>query len=115
MTGIKLMSVGIPVGENTNARKPDLDHARTVIDYLNRGYRITAKAKDTPMWTISFSKGPDGKLFSNQQGADDDTINLMKRVNYGTDDGRLYDNQPDWVGDLIKLCRSISGDQVCWH
>jgi hypothetical protein len=115
MHNITLTTVGQKIGERTNARKPDLDHARTIIEYLERGYRITAKAKDTPMWSVSFSKGPDGKLFSNQKESDDDTINYMKRVNYGIDDGRLHDNQPDWVAELIRLSRSISGAAIHWH
>ena len=115
MHNIKLTTVGQKVGVRTAARKPDLDHARTILEYLERGYRITASAKDTPMWTVSFSRGPKGKLYSNQTGADENTINHMKRLNYGNDDGRLHDNAPDWTSELIKLTCSISGENIHWH
>tara|TARA_R110000868_G_scaffold172746_3_gene408713 strand:- start:1990 stop:2337 length:348 start_codon:yes stop_codon:yes gene_type:complete len=115
MTNIKLRTVGQKVGVRTNARKPDLDHAQTILEYLEKGYRITASAETTPMWTVSFSRGLKGKLFVNQEGADENSENLLKRVNYGNDDGRLYDDQPDWVDELFRLVCLVTQPNTYWH
>ena len=116
MTKIKLTTSGLPIGKRTNMRKIDVDHAHTIIEYCGRGYVIRAEADNTPWWTMSFIEGPKGKVFTNMpEATKEDDRNIFIRPHYGNDDGRLYDDQPSWQHDLIKLCRVTGGDNIHWH
>ena len=115
-TKIRLTTSGVPVGERTNSRGLDLDHAQTIIEYTGRGYVVTAKSETSPMWSVSFGDGARGTLFSNDPDwVEEDTRNVFVRPHYGVDDGRLYDDQPDWIGQLTALCRAASGHTINWH
>jgi hypothetical protein len=115
MTKIKLTTSGLPVGERTNLRKLDIDHALTIIEFTGRGYHVRATANEG-LWSLSFYEAGKGKIFVNMpETTKEDDRNIFIRPYYGNDDGRLYDNQPDWQHKLIQLCRTAGGPNIHWH
>lgn len=106
----------MPVGKRINSRAIDLDHAQTIIEFTERGYHVWAKSESTPMWSLTFYEAGAGQLFSNQDPpARDGDRNIFIRPYYGSEDGRLHDNQPDWTFELIKLVKSVAGPNIHIH
>lgn len=100
MTKIKLTTSGLPVGERTTARVPDIDHARDIVEYTARGYTIAAVDTDK-VWRVIFT------------GA---TGLMLARTYFHTEDARLLDREVpewtyqlvDWVAKLLPPDRSIA-------
>lgn len=95
---IQLTTAGIRI--EGRVRAPDLDHAVTIIDHLRRGYTVTAKRKDDPLWVVSFMRYPD-KAFSNQPDGTTETFRMY--VTYWNENAALTDEMPpEWVGQLER-------------
>ena len=108
MEKIRLSVVGQPVGENTRLRAPDLDHASTIHEFGPRYGIVTARPAEG-IWTLSIMFH-EGAPFSNSP---EGTIRTVRfRPHYGSDDGRLYDNQPQWIDKLTELVRSTAPEGV---
>ena len=95
---IVLKTAGLPLPGRK--REPDMDHATQIIELVNRGYSINA-SDDESMWSITFSRMVDN-AFSNQPEGTKEVLRMF--LNYGTENGALFDNQPPpWCARLAKF------------
>ena len=108
LTKIQLFVSLTKVGENTRSRPPDLDHATTIHEMGPSNKIITARPSDGGPWTLSFvfhegafSNSPEGTIRT-----------ISYRPHFGMDDGRLYDNEPEWIGKLITLVKKTAPEGV---
>ena len=105
---IKLTTSGLPVGRNVRVRTVDMDHARDIIEFTNRGYHVAARS-DADVWSVHFysvidrKNDPKHKVFSNQP---DGTTDAMIVHVYKLNDATL-DPHPEWVTKLIGLVDSV--------
>jgi len=109
MQKIRLRTAGVPLGENLRARQPDLDHANTIHEFGPRYKIITAVNADGGLWTLSIIFH-EGAPFSNSPEGTTRTIRF--RPHKGMDDGRLYDDQPEWIDEVTRLVRATAPEGV---
>lgn len=109
MTKIKLYMSTTQIGENLRSREPDLDHATTIHEMgPGRGKTITARPSDGGPWTLSIYF-TEGAFVNSPEG----TIRTVQfRPHFGMDDGRLYDDQPEWITKLISLVKKTAPEGV---
>ena len=80
-------------------RRPDMDHATTIIDHVRRGYIITARVKDAP-WSVSIYGTPKRSFINQPEGTEEV---IFWRVNFWADNAALYDEMPpEWVTKLER-------------
>lgn len=102
MEKIRLTTSGLPI-DGRRAAAPDMDHAVKILEMTERGYHVAAKCADS-IWTVHFylAKGTEERpAFINLPPGV--TSSLQIRPYKGSDDGRLYDDQPEWITKLVRL------------
>ena len=95
-------------------RKVDRQHALDIVEFGGRGYHVWVHDPLT-WWSVQCTiwKSKDGlPLFVNQR---EGTIHSFKFRPYkGSEDGRLYDELPDWLEILRTHLTAVMPDDVWW-
>jgi hypothetical protein len=79
-------------------REPDIDHATMIYDHVMRGYHVTAKPKDNPLWQVSFNRFVDNAFINQPEGT---THVVRMYVTYWGENAALEDRvPPEWVNKL---------------
>lgn len=111
MEKIKLTTAGLPL-DGRRVAPPDMDHATKILEMTERGYHVAARPQNG-IWSISFymAKGtPEQPAFVNLQPGK--YHSLQMRPYKGSDDGRLYDDQPDWIAKLCRLLHQAAPPHI---